>query len=596
MRIDKVAPFYTEQDRIQLAKYSSQLDKLLAAFTELNQEMQAAKEAENNTLLQELITRSNTLRESWVAVDRDRNEFLRQIEQRYTEAFKGDIPAILADVQEIVDAIEKEEYIANQKWRTETLKHLLEKKPTKESGDVEKNGYKAAKALSVKGWQNCYYYILDHIKVQLNALVFYSLGAGAMASKEDHIDGEAEAIAIVEAKADSFYSRPKSSKPARTLPELNYSLPVISGAETRGKLLTMPTSPTITLLYDVLGSGANLASLPDRKKKYNRNIQLEVLENGDKRRISYSKDKSTVELEIDDFRKIANKNPQTKKILTRILLKANEQAIRDGELIRDRVSFSLRELVGEGQYKNIETARQGFYNVTETLTGLKVSGAVIKGKKKQVKQGVHAVLFKAAKVDNTTCEIYLNELLNWGLITPYYTGLPDYYFQLPDRAAELLEYIFYIARQNTRKIAEQGYFTIGYRAIQYKLNLPNEIGENGRTINNPKRDIKDTIEAAIEQIKEKYCKYAPPIPADAKGADAEPDFSLLPVADYNAPIKKYLDEGYLKVSLKGDYADRFIEISQKTAAKIEAARKRRERIEDRAIAINQTKALGQEKK
>ncbi len=311
----------------------------------------------------------------------------------------------------------------------------------------------------------------------------------------------------------------------------------------------------------------------------NRNIQLEVLENGDKRRISYSKDKSTVQIEIDDFRKIANKNPQTKKILTRILLKANEQAIRDGELVRDRVSFNLRELVGEGQYKNIETARQGFYNVASTLTGLKVSGAV---------------LFKAAKVDNTTCEIYLNELLNWGLITPYYTGLPDYYFELPDRAAELLEYIFYIARQNTKQIAEQGYFTIGYRAIQYKLNLPNEIGEDGRPINNPRRDIKDAIEAAIEQIEEKYCKYAPPIPAGARGADAEPDFSLLPVADYNAPIKKYLDEGYLRVSLKGDYANRFIEISQKTAAKIEAARKRRERIEDKAIAIKLADSLKQE--
>jgi len=317
------------------------------------------------------------------------------------------------------------------------------------------------------------------------------------------------------------------------------------------------TSKTATLLYDVL-------------------IQLGVLEDVDKRRISYSKDKSTVQIEIDDFRKIVNCNPQAKKILTRILLRANEQAIHNGELYRDRVSFPLRELVGEGQYKNIETARQGFYNVADTLTGLKVSGAVVKGKKKTVKRGVVAVLFTGARVDNTTCEIYLNELLNWGLITPYYTGLPDYYFELPDRAAELLEYIFYIARQNTKQIAEQGYFTIGYRAIQYKLNLPNEIGEDGRPINNPRRDIKDAIEAAIEQIEEKYCKYAPPIPAGARGADAEPDFSLLPVADDNAPIKKYLDEGYLRVSLKGDYANRFIEISQKTAAKIEAARKRQE--------------------
>ena len=164
-----------------------------------------------------------------------------------------------------MDAVEKEEYIAYQKRRTEELKHLLEKKPEKDGTDTEKKGYRAAKTLSIKGWQNCYYFILHHIRVQLNALVFYKAG-------------EEDAIAIAEAKADSLYTRPKSSKPARKPPELNYSLP--RGTEVRGELLTLPTSPTLTLLYDVLGSGANLEILPDRKKKYNRNIQLVVLETG----------------------------------------------------------------------------------------------------------------------------------------------------------------------------------------------------------------------------------------------------------------------------------------------------------------------------
>lgn len=578
MRVNKVAPFYTEQDRIALAGYDRDLDKILEDAGELTTEMQAAQEAGDKELLKELTTRSRALwLERFEPLDNARNELLRAIEQRYIEAFNGDIAAILEDVREIVAATDKEEYIASQKRTTAELKPLLENKPTKDSSKEEKDRYRSVKKLSIKGYENCYYFILERVRVQLNALYFYQSE-----------DGTAQAIAIVEDRAGSFYTKPKGVKTERK--PIERGLPLIKGAEVRGDLLTLPTSPALTLLYDVLGGG-DLDTLPDRKRKYNRNQQLLVEGQGDKRRISYTKDKTTISLEIDDFRKIVNRNPQAKKILTRILLRANEQAIHNGELYRDRVSFPLRELVGEGQYKNIETARQGFYNVADTLTGLKVSGKIERGKKKTIQQGVHAVLFKAAKVDNATCEIYLNEMLNWGLITPYYTGLPDYYFELPDRAAELLEYIFYIARQNTRQIAEQGFFTIGYRAIQYRLNLPNE-----DAIRNTKRDIKDAIETAIEQIEEKYCKYAPPIPADAKGADAEPDFSLLPLGDYDAPIKKYLDEGKLQVTLKGDYAKRFIELSQKTAAKLEAARKRRERIEDRAIAINLAKSKEAEKK
>lgn len=565
MRIDKVAPFYTLEDRRVLAELDAQLDALIEEAKELDNRIFAAQVDKDTELLNELAEKSTDI---WVnrykAVDTAKNERLYSIEQRYIEAFNGDIDAILEDVREIVAATEKEEYLASQKRTTESLKPILEQKPSKGSTSEEKKGYRAAKALSVRGYVNCYYFILERVRVQLNALHFYQSE-----------DGNAKAIAIAEERAGSFYSKPKGAKPARKPQERE--LPIIKGASVRGDLLTLPTSPALTLLYDVLGGG-DLDQLPDRKRSYNRNIQLLVEGQGDKRRISYTKDKTTVSIEIDDFQKIMNRNPQTKKILTRILLRANEQAIHGGELTRTRVSFPLRELVGEGQYKNLETARQGFYNATGTLVGIKVSGKIERGKKKSLGQGRHEVFFTGASVDNATCEIFLNERLNWGLIAPYYTGLPDYYFELPDRAAELLAFIFDLARQNTRRIEEQGYFTIGYRAIQYRLNLPDE-----NTTRNPKRDIKDAIEAAVEQIEEKYCKYAPPIPRDATGTDAEPDFSLLPLGDATAPIKKYLDEGKLKVSLKGEYARRFIDLSHKTAAKIEAARKRRERIENRAI-------------
>lgn len=577
MLIDKVIPFYTDQDRLTIAQYNRELDNILEDAKTLTKEMRAQQEADPAALP---ITERDfdalpVWLQKWETIYSAKEYVIRKIEWRYIDSFNGDIDAILADVREIVDATEKEEYIAWQKRSTAYVKKVLGEKPQEPEAEKAKASYDALKRMAVKGYDNCYYFILARIKVQLNALQHYAGDSGA-----------ARAIALVEEKAASFYKKPKGARTKRE--PIARELPIINGVETRGGLMPLPTGPALSFLYEILGQDPS--QIQNRKHQFNRNQQLIIETKGDMRRLSYSKDKTTVSVEIDDFRKLVNRAPQTKKILTRILLRANEQAIHNGELYRDKVSFPLRELVGEGQYKTLETARQGFYNVTDTLTGLKVSGKIERGTKKTIQQGAHAVLFKGAKVNNATCEIYLNELLNWGLITPYYTGLPDYYFELPDRAAELLEYIFSLARQNTKLIAEQGYFTISYRAIQYRLNLPNEI-QNGKPINNPKRDIKDAIETAIEQIEEKYSKYAPPIPRDAKGADAIPDFSLLPMADYDAPIKKYLDEGKLKVSLKGDYAKRFIEISRKTAAKLEAAQKRQERIEDRAIAINLAKSL-----
>ena len=69
------------------------------------------------------------------------------------------------------------------------------------------------------------------------------------------------------------------------------------------------------------------------------------------------------------------------------------------------------------------------------------------------------------------------------------------------------------------------------------------------------------------------------------------EFALLPVYDDAAPIADYLDNGYLKVSLSGAFATTFIAISKETAKQIETAQKRRERIAEKAIAINTAKKL-----
>lgn len=481
------------------------------------------------------------------------NDAMRAIEQRYIEAFNGNIEAIIADIREIVNAIEKQDYLSWIKPLTELTE--LEK------GANDKTGSKNKKKNFTRGYKSFCSYLRIKTRVQFNALVFYG-----------EADNE-EARAIIDAKAASFYKKPKDAYKAEAETEL--TIIPIKENEINGSILTLPTSPATNLLYGLI-SATNLSDLQSGAKEYNRNAKYKISKNGNKRKIEYSAQNSQIVIEIDDILKLANSSPQTKKILTKILMETNRQAIRQGELIKDNICFSLKELVGEGQYKSLKTARQGFSSIGNMLTSIKMSGKLYRGKK-AIEQEIIAVLFTGIRIKNSTAEIYLNPRLNWKFITAYFTGLPDFYFQLPDRAAELLYYIFYLARQNSKQIEQEGFFVISFKAIQSRLNLPKE-----NETKNTKRDIKDEIEKAVATIKEKYKSYQ---------TTEEPELELELNCNSKLTIKEYLKSGKLIVKLKGNYAKKFIELSKKTAGQIEARKKREEKIKEKIIA---EKALKEE--
>ena len=342
----------------------------------------------------------------------------------------------------------------------------------------------------------------------------------------------------------------------------------------------VPDSTASNLILETLGAGADIADLPVRKRQVNHGTTLEVLENGKSRRVTLSGGKSQVTIEIADIDKLTGSNKPAKKLFVLSLIKANEQAIHGGHLTRDYISFPLQELVDIGFYKSLRSARTGFNSGMDALTSLKIKGRIQRTKKKGNSVDALEVLFTGAKIENNQCFVRFNYAIDWGFIVQYFTILPKYYFALPNRASDLLYYIFYLARQNTRDIEERGYFTIGFRAIQHRLQLPNEKG-----LNNPQRDIKQPIEDSIEQIENLHSITYNNM-----------EFSLLPVCDDTAPIADYLDNGYLKVSLTGAFAETFIAISKDTAKQIETAQKRQACITEKAVAINTAKKMEQKEK
>lgn len=342
----------------------------------------------------------------------------------------------------------------------------------------------------------------------------------------------------------------------------------------------VPDSTASNLILETLGAGADIADLPARKRQVNHATTLEVLEKGKQRQIILKSQKASVTIELADIDKLTGSNKPAKKLFVLALIKANEQAIYDGVLTKDYVSFPLQELVEIGFYKSLRSARTGFNAGADTLTSLKIKGHIQRTKKRGSTIDALEVLFTGAKIDKNQCYLRLNYAIDWSFIAQYFTILPRYYFRLPNRASDLLYYIFFLARQHTRDIEERGYFTISFRAIQQRLQLPSEVGSP-----NPQRDIKQPIETAIEELETEHSRLY-----------GNTEFSLLPVCDDTAPIAEYLNNGYLQVGLTGAFAETFIAISKDTAKQIETAQKRQARITEKAVAINTAKKLEAEKK
>ncbi len=342
----------------------------------------------------------------------------------------------------------------------------------------------------------------------------------------------------------------------------------------------VPDSTASNLILETLGAGEGIADLPARKRQINHNTTYEVLEDGRKRQVSLVNPKAKVTIELADIDKLTGSNKPAKKLFVLSLIKANEQAIFDGQLTKDYISFPLQELIDIGFYKTPQSARTGFKTGMDALTSLKIKGHIQQTKKRGSTIDALEVLFTGANIKGGQCTVYFNPRISWSFIAQYFTILPRYYFKLPNRASDLLYYIFFLARQHTKDIEERGYFTIGFRAIQHRLQLPSEVG-----LNNPQRDIKQPIEDAIEALETEHSKLY-----------HNTEFRLLPVYDEAASVKDFLDNGYLKVTLTGAFAETYIEISKDTAKQIEAAQKRQARITEKAVAIKTAKALEAEDK
>ena len=350
------------------------------------------------------------------------------------------------------------------------------------------------------------------------------------------------------------------------------SLAIKTELETEDKFYNMPTSGGSDLVMKTLGAGGNVAALPEASKRVSNSQQIEVRESGQKRQIISKGNNTETIIEIGDIEKLLGSNKAAKKMFPYLLIKMNEQSFdyKSGNLHHDEVGFSLQELVDIGFYKSIRTARRGFLDAMDVITNLKLKAVVKRGKKSFTTAPADAegegilVMFTGAAVANNYCKVMLNYKVNWQPLFQYFTILPKFAFQLKSRPFDLLYTIFYLARQNNKQIREKGYFTMGFRTIQQRLDLPSEIDNK-----DPQKTIRQPIEEAIAAIEQHLVAE-------------EPELAIVPVYDDRANIRDYLENGYLRIELKGSYAGYFIEQSENRQKQIEKKAKQQQDIVDKA--------------
>lgn len=345
-------------------------------------------------------------------------------------------------------------------------------------------------------------------------------------------------------------------------------------------LANMPTGAAIKAVVDVIDAGQDgeegIKAIPKRKGKINHTkytvTQGDAFNGNEGQMIirhDLSKGRGYISLKISNSivnNELYGYSVATKKILTLILEKINEQAYCEGRLIRDYVTFSNDELIERGIYKTPQSALKGMKIALNILTDMKMEGMLNFNKSKSISYSMPASyqygnIFRFGTYKKGQWGIYIEAKADWRFIFQAFSILPDYYYSLPNRPSELLYLIFTTARQHTDDIKKRGYFCIGLRKIQEALHLPDE-----DKTKNPQRDIKDVINTAIKEIDEAHIKYF-----------RNEDLLFLSLEyDDSWNIRQFLDEGFLHVELSDFFAKPFIDIEDDKIKNLkEAQRKNR---------------------
>ncbi len=240
------------------------------------------------------------------------------------------------------------------------------------------------------------------------------------------------------------------------------------------------------------------------------------------------------------------------KMYNFFLQKTNEQ------YRQEKTTFLLQELVDLGIYANKDSAYRGIKTITDKMMNMHIEGIMIEyeGGKKKERRNIKAALIAQRDISYTACHISLPPIIREN--TKYITILPEWNYRLSENGFMLLDYIYFLARQNAEKIKKEHIFKISLEAIRVRLGLPTP----EKAGKDPKRLILEPIEKAIEDIEDQR-----------DGTDIK----ITPV--YNPDYKnihEYL-QGYIEIQLDKKAEAYMFKIAKDKEKELKQIEKRKEK-------------------
>lgn len=200
-------------------------------------------------------------------------------------------------------------------------------------------------------------------------------------------------------------------------------------------------------------------------------------------------DKESYNLKFDNIKSLQSRQSiSLRKTLNFIFIKANEQNNPKN------IYFDLKEYQEATGYKSKDTAYRGAKRNFEHLRSFSIGGTITRGNK-EIRNRT-SYIFIAKDISYNQCFIECKpELVE--MLSQYFTLLPKWAGELNTKAYDLLDYIFYMARQkqNVCNIQKDKTFNISFKAINDYIGGHDPLKTDRHT-----QQIIDPIFKAIEEI------------------------------------------------------------------------------------------------
>lgn len=287
------------------------------------------------------------------------------------------------------------------------------------------------------------------------------------------------------------------------------------------------------------------------KLKLNKNIKVFETPNLETGHISYDYigKKEDYNIIFEDLNALKSRQSVNfRKTLNFILQKANEQNIPQN------IFFDLSEYQKNTGYKSKDTAYRGAVRNFETLRGISIGGTIKKGSKEIRNKTSYIFIAKDITYNQCfiECKPHIVEMLS-----QYFTLLPKWAGELNTKAYDLLDYIFYMARQtqNIFNIRKDNKFNISMKAINNYIG-----GHDPEDTERHAQLIIDPILNAIEEIE------------DTQRGEK---LKITPIYNHNYKNAfQFLEGGYIEIELGEEAGKYFCDRSQDREKKIKKAIKK----------------------